>query len=581
MQRVPRVWINPQPPPSDAAELAQAFQLPAAIGEVLWRRGLEDPEEAELFLNPRLERLTDPLLLPDMESAVKRIWEAIDAGDNILVFGDYDVDGITSTAFLVQVLRMLGAQVCSYLPHRIEDGYGLSEEVLASCLTEKKPGLLITVDCGTGSVDAVERARKEGLDVIVTDHHESSGPCAPALALVNPKLGDNEELQTLAGVGVAFKLCHALIKIGRLEGRPIAEHADMRPLMYLVALGTVADMVPLRGENRILARFGIMVLNRLLSGENGAEAPVGLQALVRSAGVEYQTLTSYHIGFVLGPRINAAGRILSPEVALRLLLCDDSREAEGLARKLEEANKQRQAIEEGILNDAVTALEPQYHPDEPGVMVVAQRNWHPGVVGIVASRLVRRYHRPAIVISVDENGVGRGSCRSIEGFDLITHLQEVSRYLLQHGGHRMAAGLDIEEQHLDSFRVEIDACAKKVMINEDLRPRQQIDGWLTLEDLSEDFMAAQDRLMPFGHDNPTPVWGIRRIRVDKWQVVGKGRHLRLLFRTPHGMQDAIGFGLGERHQPQGYIDIAFQLRRNVFRGEERLQLMLQDFRPTE
>ena len=557
--------------------MAAAFGLPLPIAEVMVRRGILDTDAATLFLEPKLERLSDPLLLPDMAKAVDRIWQALLRAETILIFGDYDVDGVTSTTFLSQVLTRLGGVVTRFIPHRIDDGYGLGPEVLTACMDQHRPGLIITVDCGTGSADAVEAARRAGVDVIVTDHHEASGEIANAFALVNPKLGNDPGLRNLAGVGVAFKLCHALIKIGRQRNIPAAFEADMRPLMHLVALGTVADMVPLLGENRILARFGVDVLNKLLSREKGTPAPPpGLSALVRSAGIEHQPLTSYHIGFVLGPRINAAGRMHSPELALRLLLTESTREANDLAGILEEANKKRQEIEENILQEAVEEIEPLYDASIPGVLVVARRSWHQGVVGIVASRLVRRYQRPAIVISISGEGIGRGSCRSIEGFDLITQLTATGHFLQQYGGHRMAAGLDIP-----AFREAINALARDVMVDEDLRPRQHIDAWIALEDLNEAFMAAQDKLMPFGHENPTPVWGIRRVRIEQSQVVGNGRHLRLLFHTRQGAQDAIGFGLGARELPKGPIDLAFQLRRNVFRGEERLQLMLQDFRPSE
>jgi len=569
IQRVPRIWLDESACPDEAGGLADAFNLPLPIAEVMVRRGITDVEGAEVFLDPRLERLTDPLRLPDMAKAVDRIWKALLGGERILVFGDYDVDGVTSTALLSKVLQGLGGVVFRYIPHRIDDGYGLSREVLEQCLAAYSPGLIVTVDCGTGSVEAVNAAREAGVDVIVTDHHEASGEIAAAFALVNPKLGDAEDLHTLAGVGVAFKLCHGLVKTGRQRNIPISGRLDMRSLMYLVALGTVADMVPLVGENRILARFGISVLNK-------REVP-GIDALARNAGVQ-QTMTSYHIGFVLGPRINAAGRMASPDTALNLLLAQSAQEAEPLAAVLENANKDRQAIEQAILEEAVEEIEGFYDASVPGVLVVARRSWHPGVVGIVASRLVRRYHRPSIVISIGEDGVGRGSCRSIGGFDLITHLTEMDAFLLQYGGHRMAAGLDIPEVNILPFRKAISARAREVMAKEDLRPRQHIDGWITPSDLNEHFMAAQDRLMPFGHENTTPVWGMRQVTPRHWQVVGGGRHVRLVIDSPYGPRDAIGFGMGERERPEGPIDLAFQLRRNVFRGEEKLQLMLQDFR---
>lgn len=570
MVESPRIWKVADPVPG-AEDVARRYGLPLPVAGVLMRREVGD---IDTFLSPKLEHLSDPLLLPDMDRAVERIWRAIDAGERILVFGDYDVDGLTSTCFLSRVLEQLGATVDRFIPNRQDDGYGLSVESITHCIERFAPGLIVTVDCGTGSAEAVALAAARGVDVVVTDHHEASGGVvAEALAVVNPKLGERPDLKILAGVGVAFKLCHALIKIGRQQDRPGSHVVDMRPLMYLVALGTVADMVPLIGENRILAKYGLQVLNQ--------RRDPGIDALARSAGVQ-QEMTSYHIGFVLGPRLNAAGRMDSPDTALELLLSGSPRHAMRVAQRLEESNRERQATEELIRNQALAMLEAELPTDEPGVIVVASRTWHKGVLGIVASRLVRRFHRPAIVISIDKDGMGRGSCRSIEGYDLIQNLEAVGDVLAQFGGHRMAAGLDIEEGNIDEFRRRLNERAKEVMAAEDLRPRQHLDGWIEQEDLSWEFLQAQDKLMPFGNTNPVPVWGLRGVTIKHTQRVGYDKkHLRLMFDTPLGPRDAIGFGFGEQTLPEGPVDLAFQLRSNVFRGEESLQLLLQDLRPSE
>lgn len=572
MQAHSRIWLEADLFPDESEQLSLRYGLPRPIASLLAQRGFQEEAQIEAFLEPRLERLSDPMLLPDMEKAVIRIWQAVLAEEPILIFGDYDVDGVTSTAFLSRVLESLGGKVQRFIPNRKDDGYGLSPESITHCLETYAPKLIVTVDCGTGSAEAVELARKNGVDVVVTDHHEASGEIAEAYALVNPKLGTEEGLRMLAGVGVAFKLSHAMIKWGRSQNYTRSLKADMRPLMYLVALGTVADMVPLVGENRILARYGIDVLNRL--------PDPGIEALAKNAGIQ-QEMSSYHIGFVLGPRINAAGRMDSPDIALNMLLSSSQRHADRQAQILEKANKERQSIEEAIRVEAVEMYTPIHNAEIPGVIVVSSRGWHAGVVGIVASRLVRKFHRPAIVISVAEDGIGRGSCRSVDGFDLIQHLQVGEDLLLQYGGHRMAAGLDIREQDIDEFRKRINARAIEVMADTDLRPRLHIDGWISLEDLNDDFLDAQNRLMPFGHNNPVPVWGIRGVEIEKIQKVGREKqHLRLIFRTPDGKkQDAIGFGLGSKTLSNGPQDLAFQLRRNVFRGEARLQLMLQDIRP--
>lgn len=576
MHSLTRIWLEAESCPVESQRLSEQYGLPLPIARILARRGLHDDQQIEAFLKPGKKDLSDPMQLPDMERAVSRIWEAILHEEPILIFGDYDVDGVTSTALLYRVLEMLGGKVQWFIPNRKDDGYGLSPEAIQHCLQTFDPKLIVTVDCGTGSAEAVELARESGVDVVVTDHHEASGEVAKAYALVNPKLGETEEVRMLAGVGVAFKVCHAMILWGCQHDYPRSKEANMRQLMYLVALGTVADMVPLVGENRVLARIGIEKLN------DPYLTDPGIKALVSNAGIQ-QEMSSYHIGFVLGPRINAAGRIGSPDIALEMLLSRSDRHADRQAKILEKANKERQAIEEEIRNEAMQMLEPDFDASVPGVLVVASRGWHAGVVGIVASRLVRRFHRPAIVISIAEDGIGRGSCRSIEGFDLIQHLQVADDLLMQYGGHRMAAGLDIREADIDQFRERINGRAREVMADTDLRPRQHLDGWIETTDLCERFLQAQNRLMPFGHDNPVPVWGLRGIEVDKIQRVGRDKqHLRLIFQTPQGgKQDAIGFGLGKKEVPDGPLDLAFQLRTNEFRGETRLQLMLQDFRAAE
>lgn len=578
MQSPVRTWLEAEACPVESQRLSERYRLPLPIARILASRGLKDDQEIQAFLEPSKRNLSHPFALPDMEKAVVRIWQALLEAEPILIFGDYDVDGVTSTALLSRVLEMLGGKVQRFIPNRKDDGYGLSPEAMQHCLSTFQPKLIVTVDCGTGSAEAVELARAGGVDVVVTDHHEASGELARPLALVNPKLGGEEGVRMLAGVGVAFKLCHALILWGGQHDYPRSRNANMRSLMYLVALGTVADMVPLIGENRILARIGIEKLNDPYLPDPG------IRALIENAGIQ-QEMSSYHIGFVLGPRINAAGRIGSPDIALEMLLSDSPRHADRLAKILEKANKDRQAIEKAIRDEAMAMLESGYDPSVPGVLVVASRDWHAGVVGIVASRLVRRFHRPAIVISIAGDGIGRGSCRSIEGFDLIQHLQVADDLLLQYGGHRMAAGLDIREEDIDRFRERINARAREVMADTDLRPHQAIDGWIESGDLNDDFLAAQNRLMPFGHDNPIPVWGLRGVQIDKVHRVGRDKqqqHLRLIFTMANGMkQDAIGFGMGNREIPEGPLDLAFQLRSNEFRGETRLQLMLQDFRSAE
>ncbi|MFO1491278.1 MAG: single-stranded-DNA-specific exonuclease RecJ [Kiritimatiellia bacterium] len=411
--------------------LVAALRVPSPIARALVNRSHADEDSASRFLDPRLAGLNDPARLPAMAAAVQRIWKAVHGAETILVFGDYDVDGIASTALLARILRALGGRVASFIPHRIDHGYGLTCGALRQAHERHHPSLLITVDCGTGSVEAVALARELGVDVIVTDHHEPPAEPAPAFALLNPKAGGSPDDQILAGVGVAFKLAHALVKQGRSEGHRAALALDLRKYLYLVALGTIADMVPLVGENRILASHGLDQMNR--------DMPPGIHALCEVSGIR-EVLTTYHIGFLLGPRINAAGRMDSPETALELLLCDDFHAAMPLAAQLQEANEERKLIEGEIEVQALRQVEESFDPDRVFAIVAASRGWHPGVVGIVASRLVGRFHRPSIVIGIDDAGKGKGSCRSIDGFDLVGHLGELSAMLVRHGGHPMAAG---------------------------------------------------------------------------------------------------------------------------------------------
>ena len=553
-----------------ACRVAEALAIPLPLGQVLAGRGLGEPAAAEAFFRPRLNRLSDPFELPDMERALARIWDAIDARESIVVFGDYDVDGVSSTALMVSFLSSLGAMVTPVLPNRINDGYGLTPEILQKCIDPLRPRLLITVDCGTGAVEAVTRANGQGVDVIVTDHHEPPAEIAPALAVVNPKRGGDERVRMLAGVGVAFKVCHGLVKMARRTGRPEAAAIDLRAYLDLVALGTIADIVPLVGENRILARHGLHQLNDPRS--------LGLRILKEVAGIR-DDIRAHHIGFQLGPRLNAAGRLGDAEAALELLLSEDAGRARDLALRLDGANRERQDIENRMVREAREEIDGWFDPGRHFGLVIARVGWHPGVIGIVASRLSQHYFRPAIVIGLDEHGVGRGSCRSIEGFDLVQTLEHCSDLLIQCGGHSMAAGLEIEASRLDEFRRAFNDVAAARLEGRELMPVQRVDAWLELAEADEALFAAQENIRPFGHSNPAPVWAVRGVRVDRHRIVGNN-HLQLTLAAAGASIDAIGFGLGERDVPAGPVDVAFQLKRNTHRGRESLRIDVQDFRPS-
>ncbi|MDF7806800.1 single-stranded-DNA-specific exonuclease RecJ [Pontiellaceae bacterium B12219] len=395
-------------------ELSLKCGLPTPIARILVQRGFRTAAEAEAFMNPRLADLSDPYLLPDMEKAVSRLWKAIDAQETITVFGDYDVDGVTSASLLTRIFRALGAQVKPFIPDRLDEGYGLSADALQRCLGEHGSSVVVSVDCGVNSVESVQAAQAQGVDVIVTDHHEPETQTAPAFALINPKLGTVPSLEILSGVGVAFKLAHGMVKLGRELKQPSAAVLDLRDYLDIVALGTVADIVPLMDENRILVRYGLQQLDETKW--------VGLEELKRIASVKGEANT-YHLGFQLGPRINAAGRIGEPMQALELLTTVSRSAAQRIANLLNETNAERRRIEREMADEAFSEIDAYFDPKQHFGLVVAKEGWHPGVVGIVASRVSRHYNRPAIIMGIEADGSARGSCRSIEEYNMLDGLQ--------------------------------------------------------------------------------------------------------------------------------------------------------------
>ena len=460
------------------------------------------------------------------------------------------------------------------MPHRIEDGYGLGVETLNRCVEVFRPNLIITVDCGTSSVEAVREAARLGIDVVVTDHHEPAAEgVAEACAIVNPKLGNcPEDIRMLAGVGVAFKVCHGLVKAARQRKLEAAEKLDLKTYMELVAVGTVADIVPLLKENRILVYHGLMLLNKTKS--------VGLRTLIEAAGIT-GPVDTYHIGFMIGPRINAAGRLGNADAALELVMTEQEPRAKILAQQLDDASRKRQEIEDRIVGEACADLDARFDADKDFGLVVAHPHWHAGVIGIVASRIASRYNRPVVVIGMDDDGVGRGSCRSVPGFDLLSHLQQCSAMLRRYGGHAMAAGLEVDQARIPEFAARFNEVCAATLSQVDQRRQLMVDAWIAPSDIGDPLYHDQNRLRPFGHSNPLPVWAIRNVTpLFPARVIG-GKHLKLIFSLGGKQREAIGFGMGEREVPDGPLDIAFNLILNRFNGQEYLQLHLQDFRPAQ
>ena len=541
-------------------------KLPKPLVSLLVQRGCKTAEEVARFMNPALGTLRDPFELPDMDKAVARIRRALTSSEKITVFGDYDSDGICSTSLLVRVLRALGGEVAAFIPNRLDDGYGLSPDSLALAVKKNSPSLVITVDCGTNSVESVEKARSLGIDVIITDHHEPGDSVAKAVAVVNPKRADNHPDSILAGVGVAFKLCHALVKTGRDASCPLSAALDLRDVLEFVAVATVTDMVPMLGDNRALVRSGFQSLEH--------SKMAGWNALKRQAGLQ-GAIETWHAGYTFGPRINAAGRIGRADAALELFLTDLPARADELAKFLDNANRERQAIEKEIVREAIEEVDSFFDDDKHFGLVIAREGWHTGVIGIVASRLVARYGRPVAVIGM-EDGSGRGSCRSIEAFNILDGLNACSDVLKQFGGHAMAAGLDIEESNLDAFKKQFNATAAEQLKDADLRPVLHIDRAITLAEADAALMEGLKRAGPFGQDNPEPVWAVLGVDVDDSRIL-KEKHLKLTLSDGSAHCDAIGFNMAEK-LPDGPVDAAFTLQENTWNGRTTLQLNLRDIR---
>jgi len=561
-------WRTAEADGAVAGRLASGLGVPLKLGHVLAGRGFGDVAAAGRFLDPRLRDLSDPFDLPGMTAAADRILQALARGERIAVFGDYDVDGITGTLLLRSVLRCLGGCAESFLPDRHRDGYGLTAGPLQRCLETHDPGLLITVDCGTSAVEPVALANEKGIDVIVTDHHELHGEAARALALVNPKQDGCEPTRELAGVGVAFKLCHAVVKRG-LEQELALPPIDLREWLDLVALGVVADVVPLTGENRILARRGLERLNR-------APRP-GVEALLRVSGVR-RPVRGGHVAFMLAPRLNAAGRMGDANEALELLVTEDPAAADDLARRLDRANEERRRIEQRILARAQEQVEALYDAEARYGLVAAGDGWDVGVIGIVASRLCETHRCPSVVIGFGDDGVGRGSARSAAGVDVLEALRACHDLLEGYGGHTAAAGLTVRRDALDAFRERLNEHCAAELESKDRRPTVMIDAWLDLGEADYPLLEALSRLAPFGVGNPEPKLGFRDVRIlGPPRIVGSN-HLKMTLTQGARRIEAIAFGMANERVPEGGLDVVGVLQDNAYGGRSTLQVKVTDFR---
>jgi single-stranded-DNA-specific exonuclease len=569
--RPAKKWIEAKVDGDAAARLAEALKLHPIAARVLAARGLAEPADAERFLAAKLADLPDPFTMKGMDAAVARIVRALDQGERIACYGDYDVDGVTSTVLLTGFLRAAGADVVTYTPHRLVEGYGLNTGAVGK-LAERGVGLLVTLDCGITSIEEVRAAAALGVDTVVVDHHTVPVELPAASAILNPhQPGCAYPSKELAAVGVTFALVMALRKRLREAGRfgEKRPEPNLKDALDLVALGTIADVVPLVGANRILVRWGLEELAR-------TKRP-GLRALKRVAGVaDGVAVSAGQVGFRLAPRINAAGRLDDAGRGVRLLLSDDSAAAQALAEELDRENAARQDIERGILEEALADAAARVADGARG-LVLAREGWHPGVVGIVASRVAERFHRPAVLVGIAKDGVGKGSGRSIEGFHLYDALAACSAHLTRFGGHKHAAGVTIERAAVDGFRAAFERHANERISDEDLVPRCKIDGWVAEGEVSDRAAEALQLLGPFGAGHPEPVFALRGGAAKARTVGAGGQHLKLAF--GRGL-DAIGFGMGERlGDCGGPLEAAFTIGFDEWDGTRRLQLRLRDLRP--
>jgi single-stranded-DNA-specific exonuclease len=600
----PKRWIIAAP--SDrATDLAAQLRCSPIIAQVLLNRGLEQPDDCRQFLSPSLKCLHDPNLIPNLPKAAQRIARAIKAGEKIVIYGDYDVDGITATAILWHAIKLLGGQAEYYIPHRIDEGYGLNSAAIEEII-DRGAKLIVSVDCGVTAIEPAKVARARGVDLIITDHHEGRGktqddgagrngqaekfdPLLPdCFTVVHPRLQSDDAgaacgypNAALCGAGVAFKLAWG---IGQACNGNAARVSDaFRDFLVeataLAALGTIADVVPLVNENRILASFGL--------GGLKASKLTGIQALIESAGLSGQTLDSYHVGFLLAPRLNASGRMGHARQAVEMLTGASHDRAIEIAVWLEQQNRQRQALERGIVEQAIRRVgELKMDDDDCRAIVLGAPGWHPGVIGIVASRLVDRFCKPAIVVAFNENGngpIGQGSGRSINGFHLARALEHCSVYLEASGGHEMAAGLKVHPDNFESFRRCFCEFAYEHLAPEQLVPQIQLDAETELRDISMALVSDLQRLGPFGHGNRKPLFCSRGVQIaSPPRRVGKtGNHLQLFLRQRDRAMKGIAFGLAtdelcDRLKPGVKIDLAYEPTLNHYNGSTSVELAVKD-----
>ena len=566
--------------------LSRELNITPLVSRILINRGIKDVDSGREFLNVSHNSLVDPFLLNDMERAVARLIKAIQNKSRILVYGDYDVDGVTASALYIEFFRGLGADIDLHIPDRADEGYSLNEAAVQMARS-RNFDIILTADCGTSSIGPVKLAQSLGIDVIVTDHHEPSIELPEAFALINPNRQDSTyPYKGLTGVGVAFKLVQAIsqmieVRSKKLEVRNnltsdfyhLTSNKGLSSYLDLVALGTIADVAPLTGENRFFVKEGLAMLTR--------EKRVGIAALKEVAGIWGKDVNGGIVGFVLAPRINAAGRLYKAEAAVRLLTTRDYEEAKSIAIYLDKTNQERQKIEIKIREEIRAKILKEIDLDREKVIVMGSRDWHQGVIGIVASKIVDEFYRPCVLISLQEDGSGKGSARSIPRFNIFKGLETCSDLLDRFGGHKYAAGLSIKETNIPLLRERLSAVIAERMEKEDLIPRITLDAEIDLEEINFPLLKEMALLPPYGMANPEPVIVTRGLRIMEPKIVGKD-HLKIKLKKGRAYLDGIGFSMGSAYndivKSGGEVDAAYTPELNLWNGTYGVQLKLKDLK---
>lgn len=545
-----------------ANRIKNKLKISELLSEILVNRNVKTEEEARIFLNPTRNDFYDPFLFKDMDIAVDRIIKAIEEKEKVVIYGDYDVDGITSTTVLKQFLEERGLKADTYIPNRLDEGYGLNKDAI-DIIANNKNTLIITVDCGISGIKEIEYARTLGIETIVTDHHEAGEVLPNAIAVIDAKRKDNTyPFRGLAGVGVVFKVIQAISKKLELEEKEYLKYLD------LVCVGTISDIVPLVGENRVIAKLGLKLVQ--------VTKNLGLKTLIQTIG--YQKIDSNAVSFGIAPRINACGRMGHEEEALKLFLSKDIEEVQKIAEKLNEYNRLRQEIEKKIYEEAIEKIQKE-QMEKKSSIVVAGENWHHGVIGIVSSKVTDLYFKPSILLGI-EGDIAKGSGRSIPGFDLHDALCECGECLEKYGGHEMAVGLSLKKENLIPFQQKFEAIAKQHKI-EEIIPELWIDKQITLKDMTKEVMQDLEQLEPFGEGNKLPLFFYKNLKIDSIRALSEGKHIKLTLKDTNYIINVIGFNLGyltNEYLIGDRVDIVGNLEINHYNGTDTIQINLKDMR---